>query len=68
MITSQKNDPWPLDIPVKNEKQSGLTAPSMIRMKIFTLDNRFIIRKIGHLSKADQNQVKKNLAKLFDYL
>lgn len=68
MITSQKNDPWPLDIPVKNEKQSGLTAPSVIRMKIFTLDNRFILRKIGHLSKADQNQVKKNLAKLFDYL
>ena len=25
MITSQKNDPWPLDIAVKNEKQSGLT-------------------------------------------
>ena len=68
MITSQKNDPWPLDIAVKNEKQSGLTAPSVIRMKIFTLDNRFILRKIGHLSKTDQNQVKKNLAKLFDYL
>ncbi len=53
MITSQKNDPWPLDIAVKNEKQSGLTAPSVIRMKIFTLDNRFILRKIGHLSKTD---------------
>lgn len=68
MITSQKNDPWPLDIPIKNKKQSGLTAPSVVRMKIFTLDNRFILRKIGQLSKTDQNQVKKSLTNLFEYL
>ena len=68
MITSQKNEPWPLDIAIKNKKQSGLTAPSMVRLKLFTLDNRFIIRKIGHLSKADQNQVKQSLSQLFDYL
>ncbi len=68
MITSQKNDPWPLDVPIKFKKQSGLTAPSVVRMKIFTLDNRFIIRKIGHLSKVDQEHVKKNLSTLFGYL
>jgi len=68
VITSQKNDPWPLDVPIKNKKQSGLPAPSLVRMKIFTLDNRFILRKIGHLSKTDQNQVKKSLSNLFDYL
>ncbi len=68
MITSQKNDPWPLDVPIKNKKQSGLTAPSVVRMKLFTLDNRLILRKIGHLSKTDQNQVKKSLTSLFDYL
>ena len=68
MITSQKNEPWPLDVPVKNKKQSGLAAPSVVRMKLFTLDNRFIIRKIGHLSKSDQVNVKENLKKIFDYL
>lgn len=68
MITSQKNDPWPLDAFIKNKKKSGLTAPSVVRMKLFTLDNRFILRKIGHLSKTDQTQVKKSLVKLFDYL
>ena len=67
MITSQKNDPWPLDVTIKNKKQSGLTALSVVRMKIFTLDNRFILRKIGHLSKADQTQVKKSLSNLFDH-
>ena len=67
MITSQKNDPWPLDVEIKNEKQSGLTAPSVVRMKLFTLDNRFILRKIGHLSKSDQQHVKQSLSKIFDY-
>jgi mRNA interferase MazF len=68
MITSQKNEPWPLDIVIRHKKQSGLAAPSVVRMKLFTLDNRFIIRKIGHLSKIDQKQVKQSLLKIFDYL
>ena len=68
MITSQKNEPWPLDVAIKNKKQSGLTAPSVVRMKLFTLDNRFILRKIGSLSKSDQMQVKESLTKIFDYL
>ncbi len=68
MITSQKNEPWPLDVVIKNKKLSGLAAPSVVRMKLFTLDNRFILREIGHLSKSDQTQVKKRLLKIFDYL
>ena len=68
MITSQKNEPWPLDVLIKNKKQSGLTAPSVVRMKLFTLDNRFIIKKIGQLSKSDQVNVKQSLKKIFDYL
>jgi len=68
MITSQKNEPWPLDVVIKNKKPSGLAAPSVVRMKLFTLDNRFILRKIGRLSKADQARVKQSLLKIFDYL
>ena len=68
MITSQKNEPWPLDVVIKNKKPSGLTAPSVVRMKLFTLDNRFILRKIGHISKTDQTNVKQILSKIFDYL
>lgn len=68
MITSQKNEPWPLDCPIADKKQSGLTAPSVLRMKLFTLDNRFILRKIGHLSEKDQNNVKQTLSQLFDCL
>ena len=68
MITTQKNEPWALDCAIENKKQSGLTAPSVVRMKLFTLEHRFILRKIGHLSKKDQNQVKQSLSQLFDYL
>ncbi len=68
MITSRKNAPWPLDCEIMGKKQSGLTAPSVVRMKLFTLDNRFIIRKIGHLSESDQKQVKQSLSQIFNYL
>jgi mRNA interferase MazF len=68
MITSKKNEPWPLDVVIKDKKQSGLTAPSVVRMKLFTLDNRFILRKIGRLSKSDQKQVKESLSRIFNYL
>ena len=47
MITSQKNPDWPLDTPVTGNRQAGLTAPSKVRMKLFTLDQRLIVKKIG---------------------
>jgi mRNA interferase MazF len=68
MITSKKNAPWPLDCEIMDKNQSGLTAASVVRMKLFTLDNRFIIRKIGHLSDIDQKKVKQSLSQIFDYL
>ena len=64
MITSQKNSPWPLDVPVKDREISGLPAPSVVRMKIFTLDNRLILKKIGCLSPDDQEQVRISLSQL----
>ena len=67
MITSKKNAPWPLDCEILDKKPSGLTAPSVVRMKLFTLDNRFILRKIGQLSDRDQKTVKKTLSELFGY-
>jgi mRNA interferase MazF len=68
MITSQKHVPWPLDCELINKKQSGLTATSVVRMKLFTLDNRFIIKKIGRLSDSDQKKVKQSLSLIFDGL
>jgi mRNA interferase MazF len=44
----------PLDVKTGSIKKAGLPAPSKVRMKLFTLDSRFIIRKIGGLSAKDQ--------------
>lgn len=64
MITSRKNAPWPLDVPISGEAEAGLAAPSVVRMKLFTLDNRLVIRKIGRLSKPDRVAVQSALARL----
>ena len=64
MITSAKNSPWPLDAPIADLKSSGLPAPSKVRMKLFTLDQRLILKTIGTLSPNDQNAVMASLKSL----
>lgn len=64
MITSEKNSAWPLDTPIVSLTKAGLPSPSKVRMKLFTLDSRLIIKKIGGLSTKDQQAVKENLRKL----
>jgi len=64
MITSEKNSEWPLDTHIGSLAKAGLPSPSKVRMKLFTLDSRLIIKKIGGLSAKDQQAVKENLKKL----
>jgi len=64
MATSSKNSPWPLGTNIGSIQKAGLPAPSIVRMKLFTLDSRLIIKKIGGLSAKDQEAVKNNLKKL----
>jgi mRNA interferase MazF len=64
MITSAKNHDWPLDVPIGSISKAGLPAPSKVRMKIFTLDRRLIIKKTGALSAKDQEGVRESLHKL----
>jgi len=53
MITSANNPPWPTDVAI-DAAQAGLQAPSKVRMKLFTLDNRLVLRRLGALSEPDQ--------------
>jgi mRNA interferase MazF len=64
MITSQKNPDWPLDTKIAGNRKAGLTAPSKVRMKLFTLDNRLIVKKIGTLTDNDKEAVIKALHRL----
>ena len=57
MITSAGNAAWPLDVAITDGKAAGLAAASLVRMKLFTLDNRFILRRLGQLAAADRKAV-----------
>lgn len=61
MITSAKNKPWALDVPIKNRESAGLTAESVVRMKLFTLDHRFILSQLGRLDEQDKKSVLQSL-------
>jgi len=63
MITSKDHSPWPGDSPIENGKDAGLPTPSLVRLKIFTLDNRLVLKKIGTLAKSDGDRIEKSLDK-----
>lgn len=64
MITSEKNAPWPLDVKIGDLKQAGLPAPSVVRMKLFTLDHRFVVARVGALVDSDRMGVEASLRAL----
>ena len=64
MITSAKNSSWPLDTELTDLDKAGLPSPSIVRMKLFTLDDQLIIRKAGMLSNPDQQNVAQALVSL----
>ena len=63
MITSAANPPSSLDIEI-DSKKAGLKAPSKVRMKLFTLDNRLILSKAGTLAKNDRAAIDGSLMRL----
>ncbi|MBP6097342.1 MAG: type II toxin-antitoxin system PemK/MazF family toxin [Methyloversatilis sp.] len=66
MITSQGNAPWPLDCPIADLGAAGLPAPSLVRFKLFTLDDRLVRGELGRLSAADAATVRMGLTHLLE--
>lgn len=66
MITSvkQMQNPWPTDVVIEDLNATGLPAPSMIRFKLFTLDHRLIVGRLGELSRKDHVHVQKHLKEI----
>jgi mRNA interferase MazF len=65
MITTAAHSPWALDVPISNLKAAGLKAPSIIRMKLFTVDHSLIVKQVGKLAAAEQVKVAQALRELF---
>jgi mRNA interferase MazF len=64
MITSAKNSHWPLDVEISDLDSAGLPSQSIVRMKLFTLDHRLIVRKAGTLSEDDKSDVERSVLEL----
>jgi mRNA interferase MazF len=58
MITSAEQFPWRGDCSIQDLISAGLTTACLIRLKLFTLDHRLIIRKAGVLSPGDQKSLR----------
>jgi mRNA interferase MazF len=57
MITTRAHRAWPGDIEIQGLEPAGLPLPCIVRMKVFTLDNRLLMKRIGSLSAADRRGV-----------
>jgi len=64
MITSAKNSDWLLDTPIQDLTAAGLPSPSVVRMKLFTLNNQLVLRKAGALLGPDRSAVVASLQRL----
>lgn len=65
MITTARDHEAAQDVVIQNGDQAGLRAASVVRAKVFSLDNRLISRRIGRLSDDDRLAARKGLADLF---
>ncbi len=63
MITSAGSD-WPSDVAIQGWREAGLKVPCKVRFKLFTLDDRLIVRKLGTLLKRDGEAVRQALGRV----
>jgi mRNA interferase MazF len=61
MITSAETAGWATDITVADLEAAGLPAPSVVRLKLFTLDNAVPVSRLGTLAKKDAKAVRRAL-------
>ncbi len=66
MITSSRPS-WPGDSPLSQLARCGLAVPCIVRLKLFTLDNRLIVKRIGHLADEDKNRVAASLKAILPF-
>lgn len=65
MTSNITTDPRIGDYHIKNWENSGLPKPTMVRMKLATVMNRILVKKLGRLENEDQIRFKKNFEDFF---
>ncbi len=59
MITTASNSVWPTDFTISDLTAAGISHPSVVRWKVFTLPLDNIGKKIGRLSENDIREITK---------
>lgn len=54
MVTTKSHAPWPGDSEIQDFAAAGLRQVCLVRLKLFTLDNRLIAKRIGRLGPKDR--------------
>lgn len=54
MITSAEQSNWPGDVPITDLDAAGLPSECLVRLKLFTLDHRLIVKRAGRLNVKDR--------------
>jgi mRNA interferase MazF len=54
-----------MDVEISDLDAANLPVESLVRMKLFTLDHRLVLRKIGRLATPDARNVRHSLTRLF---
>lgn len=64
MITSAGAGRHATDTPLGDLQAAGLLTPCFVRLKLFTLDNRLIARRLGALSANDRTAARQAVSRL----
>ena len=65
MVTSAERSRWDNDLVLQDWAEAGLRKASLIRWKVFTLEETLIVRRRGSLSETDRKKVAQELHQLF---
>ena len=57
MITTAAGSKWPSDIDIQDYQTAGLNRPCVVRWKLFTLPNEFILKRAGSLAVSDRDKL-----------
>jgi mRNA interferase MazF len=67
MITTAEHTRWPSDYSIRDLRPTGLKVACVVRWKLFTLDNRALHRRIGHLGEPDTHRCRAALASILNH-
>lgn len=65
MITTGAHSAWPSDHRIEDLAGAGLDHASVVRMKLFTLPNDFVLKRLGALAGDDREGLNTAMGEIF---